>query len=352
MFRVAGIAFIGGSLVAKGGHNPFEAARLGCAVLHGGDMSNCAGMAAALDRAGAALTVSDAESLGEAVARLLGDPGERRARAKAAARVAAAGSGVLDEVLARLAPCLDALAPAAAACSDRPASAHGQDSASASSGRGCALLNSGMRRPGLLPGCWRRSARSGTAPGRCAAPLSRPYRAPVPVVCVGNLVAGGSGKTPVVLSLVELHRRKRRRGACRDARLWRAARRTGARRSDPARRRGGRRRSVAAGANAAPCWVARDRAAGCREAAAAGAEIIVLDDGFQNPGIAKDLSLVVIDAEYGFGNGRLIPAGPLREPVRTGLARADADRSDRRRRTAGSGAHGANGRSCAPASCR
>jgi len=113
LFRVAGIAFIGGSLVAKGGHNPFEAARLGCAVLHGDDMSNCAGMAAALDRAGAALTVFDAESLGETVARLLGNPGERRARAKAATQVAAAGSGILDKVFLRLAPFLDGLAPAA-----------------------------------------------------------------------------------------------------------------------------------------------------------------------------------------------------------------------------------------------
>jgi 3-deoxy-D-manno-octulosonic-acid transferase len=113
MFRAAGIALIGGSLVAKGGHNPFEAARLGCTVLHGTDMSNCAGMAASLDRAGAALTVYDADSLAEAVARLLGDPGERRARATVAARVAAAGSGVLDRVLDRLAPFLDALAPAA-----------------------------------------------------------------------------------------------------------------------------------------------------------------------------------------------------------------------------------------------
>lgn len=111
MFRLADIAFIGGSLVAKGGHNPFEAARLGCAILYGGDTSNCAGMAAVLDRAGAAVTVRDDASLAEAVARLIRDPRERRARATAAARVAAARSGVLDEVLGRLAPWLDALAP-------------------------------------------------------------------------------------------------------------------------------------------------------------------------------------------------------------------------------------------------
>src|ERR1700680_1589959 len=85
-YRLAGIAFIGGSLAAKGGHNPFEAARLGCAVLHGPDMSNCAAMAGALDAAGAALTVGDAESLAVAVALLLADPAERTARAAAAVR--------------------------------------------------------------------------------------------------------------------------------------------------------------------------------------------------------------------------------------------------------------------------
>jgi 3-deoxy-D-manno-octulosonic-acid transferase len=114
-FRLAGIALIGGSLVGKGGHNPLEAARLDCAILHGPDMANCAGMADALADAGAGETVRDAETLAQAVGRLLADPRLRTARAAAAARVAAAGGGTLDAVLGRLAPWLDALAPILAA---------------------------------------------------------------------------------------------------------------------------------------------------------------------------------------------------------------------------------------------
>jgi 3-deoxy-D-manno-octulosonic-acid transferase len=110
-FRLAGIAFIGGSLAGKGGHNPFEAARLDCAILHGPDMTNCAAMAGALDEAGAALTIEDAESLADAVSRLIADPAERARRAATAGRIAAASGGVLDAVLDRLAPWLDALAP-------------------------------------------------------------------------------------------------------------------------------------------------------------------------------------------------------------------------------------------------
>src|SRR5262249_41414207 len=92
-YRLAGVAFVGGSLVAKGGHNPFEAARLDCTVLHGPDTRNCARMAAELAAAGATQTVSDADGLARAVAALLDDPLLRARRVAAGRRVADAGSG-------------------------------------------------------------------------------------------------------------------------------------------------------------------------------------------------------------------------------------------------------------------
>jgi 3-deoxy-D-manno-octulosonic-acid transferase len=119
-FRLTAICFIGGSLVPKGGHNPFEAARLGCIVLHGPDMTNCAAMAQALDVAGAGLPIDNPDALAAAVSRLLGDVAEREARAAAALRAVAVGDGVLDAVMARLAPFLDRMAPIAPADNAHP----------------------------------------------------------------------------------------------------------------------------------------------------------------------------------------------------------------------------------------
>jgi 3-deoxy-D-manno-octulosonic-acid transferase len=110
-YRLAGVAFIGGSLAPKGGHNPLEAALLDCALLHGPDMSNCAGIARDLAGAKAALTVHDGASLGEAVAQLLADPVERARLAAAALEVAGNNRAVLDAVLERIAPWLDRLTP-------------------------------------------------------------------------------------------------------------------------------------------------------------------------------------------------------------------------------------------------
>lgn len=144
----------------------------------------------------------------------------------------------------------------------------------------------------------------------------------VPVICVGNVTMGGAGKTPVVREIA------RRLGGHVLTRGY------GGREAGPLRV-GPHHTAAEVGdepvmlAADLPVWVARDRAAGARAAAEAGAPVIVMDDGHQNPSVKKTLSLVVVDGEtrnreWPFGDGRVFPAGPMREPLKAGLARADA----------------------------
>lgn len=154
--------------------------------------------------------------------------------------------------------------------------------------------------------------------------MRRPgWTAPVPVICCGNATAGGAGKTTLAL---DIGQRLAKRGVAVHFLL----RGYGGRLKGPLRVDPARHTSEDVGDEALllaaerPAWISADRAAGARAAVAAGAQAIVMDDGLQNPTLEKDLSLLVVDGSYGFGNGRIIPAGPLREPVVAAARRSQA----------------------------
>ncbi|MEM6938909.1 MAG: tetraacyldisaccharide 4'-kinase [Pseudomonadota bacterium] len=154
--------------------------------------------------------------------------------------------------------------------------------------------------------------------------LSKGVRAriDVPVVCVGNINVGGTGKTPTVIAIVE-QLRDRFHQPHIISRGY-GGRVKGPMQVDP-------RKHTAADVGDEPLllsafaevWVAQDRLAAARAAQSAGATVLVLDDGFQDPALHHDLALVVVNAAKGFGNGLCLPAGPLREPAAVGLRRAD-----------------------------
>ena len=162
----------------------------------------------------------------------------------------------------------------------------------------------------------------GTA-GRIKRYFANTERAAVPIICIGNLTAGGTGKTPVALTIAErllksgeaVHFLTRGYGGSEHGPLQVDRTR------DTAAHVGDEPLLLAA---LAPTWVSVDRAEGAAAAARAGATVIIMDDGFQNPSLQKDFSLLVVDAQAGVGNGRLIPAGPMRERMADALKRTNA----------------------------
>lgn len=148
------------------------------------------------------------------------------------------------------------------------------------------------------------------------------WRAPVPVICCGSATLGGAGKTIVAVDLARrlaavgqrVHVLTRGYGG-----IARGPRRVGT--ADDSGLVGDEALLLAA---VAPTWIGADRAASARLAIAEGADALLLDDGLQNPTLAKDFGLLVIDGGFGFGNGCVFPAGPLREPVSIAAGRCRA----------------------------
>jgi tetraacyldisaccharide 4'-kinase len=148
-------------------------------------------------------------------------------------------------------------------------------------------------------------------------------QASIPVICIGNFTVGGAGKTPAAIAVARILAERGERPAFLSRGY--GGRLAGPVRADPARhgpRDVGDEPLLLA--RAAPAVVARDRPAGARLCAEAGASVIVMDDGLQNPSLHKDFSIAVVDGETGIGNGLCLPAGPLRAPLEAQWRHVDA----------------------------
>ena len=152
--------------------------------------------------------------------------------------------------------------------------------------------------------------------------MTKAQKVDVPVICVGNLTAGGTGKTPVAVALAQIVREAGKKpffvsrgyGGSLSGVIVDTAVHTAQQVGD----------EPLLLSREAPVSINADRYSAARKAVENGAEIIIMDDGFQNPTLHKDISFLVFDGGFGIGNGRVLPAGPLREKFAAGLQRADA----------------------------
>ena len=294
-YRIAPFAFVGGSLIRHGGQNPLEPARLGCAVLAGPHTFNFASAYDAIFAAQKTGLVHSSAEITGAAGRFLQKPG----RGEDAWYSSSRGGG------------RNWAGPSRKPC---PWSSNSSPKMRAPEF---------WSRTGLVRVTRFRPLAGSTARAWRGEPLhSKTHRSKAVVICVGNLTAGGTGKTPVAIEIANMLRARGRNP-------FFLSRGYGGRLHGPilvgddnsARDVGDEPLLLH---RTAPVIVARDRCAGALLAEAHGADAIIMDDGHQNFRLVKDLSLVVVDGETGFGNGFVLPAGPLREPVSQGLSRADA----------------------------
>jgi 3-deoxy-D-manno-octulosonic-acid transferase len=294
LFRVADVVFMGGTLAARGGHNILEPALFGKAVIAGPHMENFAEVAAKFTGAGALVRIGSAGELADAVRGLLEDPQRREQvgqRAQAAAESERGATARAIEEIAKL------------------------YAASVESRRVSAALWLPARL-WVLGGAVKRRR-----------DLARQQRLVTPVISVGGLAVGGSGKTPLVLWLAE---RLKERGH-RPAILTRGYRRRiaechtvlDAGEPAPAELTGDEAQTYLR-ARVGPVGIGADRAgAGRLIEERFKPDVFLLDDGFQHSRLARALDIVVLDGLDPFGGGGVIPLGRLREPL-SAIARAGA----------------------------
>lgn len=181
------------------------------------------------------------------------------------------------------------------------------------------------KKPGMAANALRPVARLYDAASSFRQKRITPYKPLIPVICVGNVVAGGAGKTPAVQALAALLFNENITKF--PAILLRGY---GGKLHGPTNVNPGLHHYKEVGDEAllhamhAPTIISRDRAAGVQLAQLSGADFIFMDDGLQNPSVAKTLSFLMVDESQGIGNGLTLPAGPLRETLKTALARVEA----------------------------
>ncbi len=321
------IAVVGGTFGATGGHDPIEPLRAGRPVLVGPHTANVAEVVAALVSADAAIQVADGARLGAEIARLLDATRERADRVARGTALIEAGRAALDanvrlvlEAARASAAGRRALAPevvATAAPSGLYARTgpHGAASVRPLSWLASAFYALGARID-------RRTRRFGRRPAR---------RLPCAVVSIGSWVVGGAAKTPATIGLARALRDRGHRVAVitrgHGVRLGRhrveiASHGTGA--CARAALVGDEAVVIARETRGVPVLVSRDRhRAGMLAVVEFGCDVVLLDDAHQHYALHRDLDLVCLDAEIGLGNGRVLPAGPLRESKRS-WKRADA----------------------------